>query len=42
MEHIFNESGLIPDPLKVEAIAQMTMPKSKLDLQRLLGMILSQ
>ena len=39
MGHIVSESGLKPDPSKVEAIDQMPTHKSKQDLQHLLGMV---
>ena len=37
--HLFSHEGVKPDPTKTEAIRDMPTPKSKQDLQRLLGMI---
>ena len=37
--HLFSHEGVKPDPTKIEAIRDMPTPKSKQDLQRLLGMI---
>ena len=39
LEHLFSHEGVKPDPTKIEAIRDMPTPKSKQDLQRLLGMI---
>ena len=37
--HIISSDGLSPNPSKVEAIQNLSMPKSKADLQRFLGMV---
>ena len=37
--HLFSQDGVKPDPAKIEAIRDIPTPKSKQDLQRLLGMI---
>ena len=37
--HIIGKTGLWPDPVKVSAINDMPPPESKIDLQRILGMI---
>ena len=37
--HLFSHEGAKPDPTKIEAIRDTPTPKSKQDLQRLLGMI---
>lgn len=37
--HLFSQEGVKLDPSKIEAIRNMPTPKSKNDLQRLLGMI---
>ena len=37
--HILSKDGLKPEPKKVEAITNMSSPKTKEDLQRFLGMV---
>ena len=37
--HIISADGVKPDPTKVNAIKDMPIPKSKIDLQRFLGMV---
>ena len=39
LRHLFSHEGVKPDPTKIEAIRDVPTPKSKQDLQRLLGMI---
>uniref|UniRef100_A0A2S2NI46 RNA-directed DNA polymerase n=1 Tax=Schizaphis graminum TaxID=13262 RepID=A0A2S2NI46_SCHGA len=36
--HIFNESGVSPDPEQVKAIVNLKNPSNKVELQRLIGM----
>ena len=37
--HILTSEGILPDPAKVEAITQMSRPRSKTEVRRLLGTI---
>lgn len=37
--HIFNEQGMKPDSEKIRAIVELKAPKSKVELQRILGLI---
>ena len=37
--HLFSDQGVKPDSTKIEAIRDMPLPRTKQDLQRLLGMV---
>lgn len=37
--HLFNASGMSPDPERVKAVIELKEPKSKIELQRVLGML---
>lgn len=39
MGHIFSESGIRPDPEKINTINKMESPKNKKELQRFMGMV---
>lgn len=39
MGHLFNASGMRPDPDRVKAIIDLKEPRNKLELQRVLGML---
>ena len=39
LRHLFSHEGVKPNPTKIETIRDMPTPKSKQDLQQLLGMI---
>ena len=37
--HVMSQAGVKPDPRKVEAITELPVPTSKVELQRFLGLV---